>query len=123
MDYFYAAPPEGSLVAWQKANGVLPATYTVKRGDSLSMIAQRFGTSMATIKSLNKLRGDGVQIGQVLKLPGGGAAATREHKIQRGETLSGIAQRYRVSVSELAALNKVDANRILVGQVLKIPAS
>jgi N-acetylmuramoyl-L-alanine amidase len=87
------------------------------------MIAQRFGTSMARLKSLNKLRGDGVQIGQVLKLPGGRETAVREHKIQRGETLSGIAQRYRVSVSDLAALNKVDANRILVGQVLKIPAS
>lgn len=123
MDYFYAAPPEGSLLAWQKANGVLPATYTVKRGDSLSMIAQRFGTSMATLKNLNKLRGDGVQIGQVLKLPGGREAAVREHKIQRGETLSGIAQRYRVSVAELAKLNNVDANRILVGQILQIPAS
>lgn len=123
MDYFFDAPPEGTLVAWQKANGVVPASYTVRRGDSLSMIAQRFGTSMAELKRLNSLRSDGVQIGQVLKLPAGQESATREHRIQRGETLSGIAQRYRVSVSELTALNKVDANRILVGQVLKIPAS
>ena len=123
MDYFFDAPPEGTLVAWQKANGVVPASYTVRRGDSLSMIAQRFGTSMAELKRLNSLRSDGVQIGQVLKLPAGQGSATREHKIQRGETLSGSAQRYRVSGSELTALNKVDANRILVGQVLKIPAS
>lgn len=123
MDYFFDAPPDGTLVAWQRANGVLPTTYTVKRGDSLSMIAQRFGTTMASLKQLNALRSDGVQIGQVLKLPGAAAQGTREHKIQRGETLSGIAQRYRVSVSDLLALNKVSPDRILVGQVLKIPAS
>ncbi len=123
MDYFFDAPPEGTLVAWQRENGVLPSTYTVKRGDSLSMIAQRFGTTMAAIKSQNKLRSDSVQIGQVLQLPGGQSTETREHKIQRGETLSGIAQRYRVSVSDLLALNKVSADHILVGQVLKIPSS
>jgi N-acetylmuramoyl-L-alanine amidase len=123
MAYFYDAPPEGSLVAWQKANGVNPASYTVRRGDSLSMIAQRFGTTMAALKEHNALKSDGVQIGQVLKLPGGLEPATREHKIQSGETLSGIAARYRVSLAELRRLNELRADRILVGQVLKIPAS
>ena len=123
MDYFYDSPPDGTLVAYHKETGVVPSTYTVKRGDSLSMIAQRFGTTQAALKQGNSLRGDGVQVGQVLKIPGGQSPAAREHKIQRGETLSGIAQRYRVSVTALLALNKVDADRILIGQVLKIPAS
>lgn len=123
MAYFYDAPPEGSLIAWQKANGVTPASYTVRRGDSLSMIAQRFGTTMAALKAHNALKSDGVQIGQVLKLPGGLEPAQREHKIQSGETLSGIAARYRVSLADLRRLNELRADRILVGQVLKIPAS
>ena len=123
MAYFYDAPPEGSLVAWQKSNGVIPTSYTVRRGDSLSMIAQRFGTTMAAIKKHNSLKSDGVQIGQVIKLPGGVEPAAREHKIQSGETLSGIAARYRVSLADLRRLNELRADRILVGQVLRIPAS
>ena len=123
MAYFYDAPPEGSLVAWQKSNGVTPASYTVRRGDSLSMIAQRFGTTMAALKKHNSLKSDGVQIGQVIKLPGGVEPAAREHKIQSGETLSGIAARYRVSLADLRRLNELRADRILVGQVLRIPAS
>lgn len=47
---------------------------------------------------------------------------TGEHVIQRGESLSGIAQRYRVSVSDLMALNGMSSDRILVGQRLKIPS-
>ena len=123
MAYFFDAPPEGTLVAWQKANGVTPVSYTVRRGDSLSMIAQRFDTSMAELKQLNSLKSDGVQIGQVIKLPGGVEPAARKHKIQRGETLSGIAARYRVSLAELRRLNELRADRILVGQVLRIPSS
>jgi N-acetylmuramoyl-L-alanine amidase len=123
MAYFYDAPPEGSLVAWQKSNGVTPASYTVRRGDSLSMIAQRFGTTMAALKKHNSLKSDGVQISQVIKLPGGVEPAAREHKIQSGETLSGIAARYRVSLADLRRLNELRADRILVGQVLRIPAS
>lgn len=123
MAYFYDAPPEGSLIAWQKSNGVTPTSYTVRRGDSLSMIAQRFGTTMAALKKHNSLKSDGVQIGQVIKLPGGVEPAAREHKIQSGETLSGIAARYRVSLADLRRLNELRADRILVGQVLRIPAS
>jgi len=48
-------------------------------------------------------------------------AARREHRISRGDTLSGIAQRYRVSLSSLRATNKLDSDRIRVGQVLRIP--
>ena len=87
------------------------------------MIAQRFGTTMDAIKKHNSLKSDGVQIGQVIKLPGGVEPAAREHKIQSGETLSCIAARYRVSLADLRRLNELRADRILVWQVLRIPAS
>ncbi len=50
------------------------------------------------------------------------SAATRKHIIARGDTLSGIAQRYRVSMNTLRDSNRLKSDRIRVGQVLNIPA-
>lgn len=121
MNYFYDSPPQGTLVAWQKANGIPPGTYTVKRGDSLSEVAERFGITLSEIKRLNRLDGNVIHVGQTLVLPGGEPIRASEHRIQRGETLSEIAERYRVSLSGLRRANALNGDRIMVGQVLKIP--
>ena len=121
MNYFYDAPPEGTLVAWQKENGITPGTYTVKSGDSLSVIAQRFGLTTIALKSLNNLSSNTIRIGQVLNLPGASPIRISEHTIRSGETLSGIADRYSISLVRLRAVNNLSNDRILVGQVLKIP--
>jgi len=121
-DYFYESPTEGTLVAWQKENGIVPESYLVKKGDSLSEIAQRFNLSLGQLKSANDLTGNVIQIGQSLTIPGG-LISTSEHKIIRGETLSGIAQQYNVSLSSLRRANNLNGDKIMVGQVLKIPTS
>ncbi len=123
MNYFYEAPPTGTLVAWQKENGIVPGSYTVQRGDSLSVVAQRFGVGTAELKAANNLRSDVIHIGQELTIPGGLQAAAEEHQIKRGETLSEIAARYRISLSSLRQANNLNGDTILVGQVLKIPPS
>ena len=64
-NYFYEAPPDGTLVAWQRANGVIPTSYTVRRGDTLSEIAEQFSLSVTELKSINGLQGNTIQIGQV----------------------------------------------------------
>ena len=122
-NYFYEAPPDGTLVAWQKANGVIPTSYTVKRGDTLSEIAEQFSLSVTELKSINGLQGNTIQIGEVLELPGSDSSLTSEHKIQRGETLSEIAQFYRVSLADLRAANNLRGDRILIGQTLIIPSA
>ena len=119
--YFYEAPPGGTLVAWQKENGVIPKSLTVKRGDTLSEIAEQFGLTVTELKSINGLRGNTIQIGQVLKLPDDDSPLSSEHKIQRGETLSEIAQFYRISLADLRAANNLRGDRILIGQTLIIP--
>lgn len=132
MGYFYDRPPEDTLIAWQKANNVRPdfgiaatETYTVGRGDSLSMIAQRFGVSTSDLRAVNQIRNDVIRIGQELAIPGAAttlATVTAEHRAERGDTLSGIAARYQVSLSRLRAANDLRNDVIQVGQVLKIPA-
>ena len=121
MNYFYDSPPVGTLVAWQKENGIVPGSYTVKSGDSLSVIAQRFGISSSDLKTVNQLNSDTIHIGQVLTIPGGVQNQPTEHTIRSGETLSEIAQLYRVSLASIRAVNDLNGDRILVGQVLKIP--
>ena len=122
-NYFYEAPPDGTLVAWQKENGVIPTSYTVRRGDTLSEIAEQFSLSVTELKSINGLQANTIQIGQVLELPGSDSSPTSEHKIQRGETLSEIAQFYRVSLADLRAANNLRGDRILIGQTLIIPSA
>lgn len=137
MHYFHDQPPEGTMLAWQKSNGGLPpipvfgssdGTYVVGRGDSLSMIAQRHGVRTADLRAANNIRGDVIHVGQELVIPGAGGSAAAapvvsEHTIMRGETLSGIAQRYRVSLSRLREVNNIRGDTIHVGQVLVIPSS
>ena len=121
INYFYEAPPEGTLIAWNKKNGITETTYTVKSGDSLSGIAVRHGTSIANLKSLNGISSSVIKVGQKLKLSGRTSIRISEHTIRSGETLSGIASRYSVSVAKLSAINNLSDDRILIGQVLRIP--
>ncbi len=53
--------------------------------------------------------------------PPGTQVAAREHTIQSGETLSGIASRYHVSVNNLKVANQLKSDRVRVGQVIQIP--
>jgi N-acetylmuramoyl-L-alanine amidase len=127
--WFFDRPPRGTWIAWQKEHGgtVGPATYTVKRGDTLSQVAERFHISMALLKTTNNLRSNDIQVGQTLKLPVTGTTraptAFREHKISRGETLSQIAASYSVPMTVLRETNQLKSDTIRVGQILKIPTT
>ncbi len=64
--YFAANPPPGTLLA--KA-GV--RRHVIRRGDTLSELAQRYGVSMASLRRHNQLRDDNLLVGAVLTIPGG----------------------------------------------------
>ena len=121
MNYFYEASPKDTLIAWQKENGLSPMRYVVEKGDSLSAIAAKHNSSVAAIKSLNELTSDVIQIGQELRLQGHSTILISEHTIRSGETLSQIAVRYSISLAKLRAANNLTDDKILVGQILKIP--
>jgi LysM repeat protein len=102
------------------------AAYIVKPGDTLSEIAAAHETSVGAIVEANGLRNpDRIIVGQQLEIPGsGGAATTLTHTVAYGEFLSGIAHRYGVSLTSLAAANGItNPNRIRAGQTLVIPSA
>lgn len=129
-------------------SGPAANSYRVRRGDSLSLIARRFGTSVAAIKRLNGIRGSRIHPGQVLKLseaprvpkapagpdptasakaqaqprsPQAPAPRTQVYRIRRGDSLTVIARRFGTSVAEIRRANRLKGSRILVGQRLKVP--
>ena len=104
------------------ANG---GTYTVVRGDTLSGIAQRYGTSWQTLAAMNGIANPNlITPGQKIKLPGGAASQPQNvqtYTVKSGDTLSAIASKYGTSWQRLQQINGIpDANRIYAGQVIKI---
>lgn len=98
-------------------------TYTVQSGDTLSSIADKFGTTYQVLAAINGI-GDPNQIwpGQVLKVTGT-ASQESTYYVQAGDTLSGIASEYGTTVSALAAANHIyNPNIIGVGQKIIIPS-
>ena len=103
-----------------------PTTATKSRAntrfagaDTLSEIALRFDVGLSFLRQLNKLKSDLIRPRQKLRLR---ASRLEEavHVVQEGETLTEIARRYRVSVSQLQRLNALVGDRILIGQKLRL---
>ncbi|RDL29318.1 N-acetylmuramoyl-L-alanine amidase [Photobacterium damselae] len=140
VDYFKANPPQGTMFASRgstvkhKVSSVPTKTatisssstkviyHTVKRGEYLGQLAEKYGTTMSRIRSLNKLKSDNVMLGQKLKIE---VKAPKQitHKVQRGEFLSKIASKYGVSIASIRNANKLRSDKLAVGQTLIIPRS
>ena len=95
--------------------------YTVQAGDSLWLIAERFGTTVDALKSLNGLTGNLINIGQVLKIPAFQTTPSRTHVVQAGDTLWLLARRYGTTVDALKKLNGLTSDLLNIGQILQIP--
>ncbi len=100
-------------------------TYTVKAGDTLYGIANRFNTTVDAIKSLNNLTSNNLSIGQVLRIPGlstdTDTGTTGTYTVVSGDSLWSIANRFNTTVDAIKSLNNLTSNNLSIGQVLKIP--
>lgn len=101
--------------------------YVVRWGDTIYLIASRYGVSVEDIVNANGLTNpDLIRAGDVLIIPGATApsAAPGVHIVRRGESLQSIAQMYGITVDAIARANGiVNPNYIYVGQRLTIPGA
>lgn len=122
-------------------------TYTVRRGDNLSKIAQRYDTTVNALKAANDKSSDMIRVGETLTVPAGGSAAeddsssarsdtestrsgaasdgaTQTHTVESGEYPAKIARQYGMTANELLELNGIsDPRKLRVGQELKVSGS
>lgn len=109
-------------------------SYQVRKGDTLSAIASRHGTSVSRIQQLNNLKNTRLRIGQQLRLDNAPAqpavaanntkARPQRYQVRSGDTLSTIASRHGVSLRQLRQWNPGTGDRLKVGQQLHLqPAS
>ncbi len=112
-------------------------SYVVRSGDTLSVIAERYKTSVSELVAINQLRDrNTIRIGQTLLLPQQDGTvptllvnnsepmavpADGEYEVRRGDTVSLIAERHRVPLETVLALNNLDSNGIIFpGQTLRL---
>jgi LysM repeat protein len=130
-------------VARRMADPVEPATssptgfHRVRRGETLSGLAAEYGVTVRQLREWNALGANGmVRSGQRIRVaaPAPGrppatahpttalSASARQHQVRRGETLTGLAKRYGVSVQALREANGLSSGEALrAGVTLKIP--
>lgn len=123
---------EVTVASRSAARTATQPTYIVRKGDSLSKIADRTGVSVPQLRSANGLRGNLINAGQKLRIPTktnvassaskNNVVAANEftHRVSRGDTLWTIANRYGTSVKQLRRVNSRTGDSLQVGQVLKI---
>ena len=111
------------------------ALRTVKEGDSLGLIAERYGVSVADLMSVNELQANVIHPGQLLKVPfvdaiGGPVNAAAKappgfswHTLTAGETLSSVAAAHGVSITAMVGANPdiSSLDRLPLGYELLVP--
>ncbi len=94
------------------------AAYSVKQGDTLYLMSQRFGIGVTSVMTANKLAGTTIYVGQNLVLP---LPAQQRYIVQNGDTLALIGQRFGAAIELLKLVNKMNSTSLWIGQVLFVP--
>ena len=136
--------PDGSTTSAPASQAPAPVvattgTYTVRGGDSLAIIAAKFGVNYLDLAKLNAIANPNILVvGQVLIVPGAPAPASGgdtasapatsstpgSYTVQGGDNLSTIAARFNTTYLEIARLNNLSNLDILhVGMVLQVPGA
>ncbi|MCR8850534.1 LysM peptidoglycan-binding domain-containing protein [Rossellomorea sp. SC111] len=107
-----------ALVSTMAANSTEAATYRVQSGDSLSVIAYKYDTSVSNLKSWNNLSSNTIYVNQVLEVSKSTSTSAKTYTVQSGDYLSKIGAKFDVYVSELKSWNNLKSDVIYPGQTL-----
>jgi LysM repeat protein len=119
--------PGQSLLIPLAATGYF--AYRVAAGDTLYLLARRFGCTVDGIRQANRLASDELLVGQLLQIPAerspsasrGGSSTVVLHRVTPGETLATLAQTYRTTVAAIYQTNRLNSEILMPGQPLYIP--
>ncbi len=102
-------------------DSISTSSYTVRSGDTISGIAQRFSLSMDTVISFNNIQdARSLKAGTVLTVPN---SSGLKYRVRRGDYLGGIARKFGVALNELLDWNNLETSVIVPGQELFIPSA
>jgi LysM repeat protein len=117
------------------AASMAEVVHTVARGESLWVIARRYGVTERTLRVANGMAGDRLLVGARLTIPGTGSSGAMvaaasgpardemsSHRVRRGESLWTIAREYGVSEEVIRMANAIRGDRLFEGDVIMIPA-
>lgn len=97
-------------------------SYTVQNGDSLYIIAKKYGVTVSALKSANGISGNQIYPGRQLVIPGGTSNSTR-YTVASGDNLYLISRRFGVSLDVIRRANNIWKDVVYPGQVLSIPGA
>ena len=130
-------PVKAQIAAAKAVNGAIRKFHRVRRGETLTAIAQKYGLSVDQLKSINNPKSNTVYRGTKLKVlqeetatkvasnnaKARNNASDGVYRVRRGDKLHVIAKKFGMSVAELKKMNNLRRNMIKVGQVLKVNGS
>lgn len=110
----------------KEQNTKSPKMHTVKEGENLTMIADKYNVTIKQLKQWNDLTSDVIQPGMKLYVSNPKTTvkekttSAKTYKVKKGDTLESIADDYNISLSDLKKWNNLKTNKIYVGQILKL---
>jgi len=116
--------PKDSVGTEKKGNKIL-VLHKVSSGESLSVIARKYKTSVSEILAENDIKDQKIKIDQIIKVPyviktNKIASSQKMHTVVSGDNLSKIAQKYKVSSADLRRWNNLTDDKVKIDQQLII---
>ncbi|MFW5992180.1 MAG: LysM peptidoglycan-binding domain-containing protein [Halanaerobiaceae bacterium] len=96
--------------------------YEVQTGDTLFLLAQRFNTTIDTLKNVNDLETNIIYPGQILRLENNVGPDLIEYTVLPGESLYLIARKFNTTISNIMTINNFNSNLLYIGQTIYMPA-